>query len=252
LKLAAAALGNLLAGGGTAFRSAQIKVDMTYVQEGGWNKLTPDEQERGMAAYMAFTEALRKVRAPFPGPPRFSPTLEYHRCRAPWPDLLNVSLEARSLTRPLCQGSALAEAAPPPRRENMIRNVVYGIAMALLLIGGAARADDNDAADQKVAADKAAVAQDNAKVNADKTAVKSAHEQVVDDRQQLAKDRAAHDQTAVSADEAKVAADKSALKAAFQQEQADKKQRREDRHELRKDRREDRREDRGEARHDKH
>jgi hypothetical protein len=36
---------------------------MTYVQEGGWSKMTPAEQERGMAAYMAFTEALTKVGA---------------------------------------------------------------------------------------------------------------------------------------------------------------------------------------------
>ena len=36
---------------------------MTYVQESGWSKLTPAEQERGMAAYMAFTEALAKAGA---------------------------------------------------------------------------------------------------------------------------------------------------------------------------------------------
>ena len=36
---------------------------MTYVPEDGWNKLTPYEQERGMAAYMAFTEALAKAGA---------------------------------------------------------------------------------------------------------------------------------------------------------------------------------------------
>jgi hypothetical protein len=36
---------------------------MTYVQEGGWSKMTPAEQERGMAAYMAFTEALTKAGA---------------------------------------------------------------------------------------------------------------------------------------------------------------------------------------------
>jgi hypothetical protein len=33
---------------------------MTYVQEGGWTQLTPAEQQQGMAAYMAFTEALTK------------------------------------------------------------------------------------------------------------------------------------------------------------------------------------------------
>ena len=36
---------------------------MTYVREGGWGKLTPAEQEQGMAAYMAFTEALTKAGA---------------------------------------------------------------------------------------------------------------------------------------------------------------------------------------------
>ena len=36
---------------------------MTYVQEGEWSRLTPEQQERGMAAYMAFTEALAKAGA---------------------------------------------------------------------------------------------------------------------------------------------------------------------------------------------
>jgi len=36
---------------------------MTYVQEGGWGKLTPAEQEQGMAAYVAFTDALTKAGA---------------------------------------------------------------------------------------------------------------------------------------------------------------------------------------------
>ncbi|MDB5213497.1 MAG: hypothetical protein JWO86_1424 [Myxococcaceae bacterium] len=31
---------------------------MAYVQEDGWRKMTPAQQEQGMAAYMAFTEAL--------------------------------------------------------------------------------------------------------------------------------------------------------------------------------------------------
>ncbi len=34
-----------------------------YVQEREWSKMTPAEQERGMAAYMAFTEALTKAGA---------------------------------------------------------------------------------------------------------------------------------------------------------------------------------------------
>lgn len=34
---------------------------MLYVEEAGWSKLTKDEQERGIAAYMAYTEALKKA-----------------------------------------------------------------------------------------------------------------------------------------------------------------------------------------------
>ncbi|HEY0710694.1 MAG TPA: YciI family protein [Polyangia bacterium] len=34
---------------------------MIYVQEGGWEKLTPAQQEQGMAAYNAYTEALTKA-----------------------------------------------------------------------------------------------------------------------------------------------------------------------------------------------
>jgi hypothetical protein len=34
---------------------------MVYTQEGGWDKLTPAEQEKGMAAYQAYTEALKKA-----------------------------------------------------------------------------------------------------------------------------------------------------------------------------------------------
>ena len=36
---------------------------MLYSQEGGWSKLTKVEQEQGMAAYGAFTEALTKAGA---------------------------------------------------------------------------------------------------------------------------------------------------------------------------------------------
>src|SRR5271166_6255046 len=34
---------------------------MLYTEEGGWLKLTRAEQEQGMAAYNAFTEALKKA-----------------------------------------------------------------------------------------------------------------------------------------------------------------------------------------------
>jgi hypothetical protein len=36
---------------------------MSYVQEDGWNRLTQAEQQHGMAAYMAFTQALTKAGA---------------------------------------------------------------------------------------------------------------------------------------------------------------------------------------------
>ena len=34
---------------------------MSYVQEAGWSKLTKAEQEQGMAAYIAYTEAMTKA-----------------------------------------------------------------------------------------------------------------------------------------------------------------------------------------------
>src|SRR3977135_4414194 len=34
---------------------------MIHSEEGGWNKLTKAEQEQGMAAYNAYTEALKKA-----------------------------------------------------------------------------------------------------------------------------------------------------------------------------------------------
>ena len=34
---------------------------MIYVNEAGWSKLTRDEQEHGMAAYRAYSEALEKA-----------------------------------------------------------------------------------------------------------------------------------------------------------------------------------------------
>jgi hypothetical protein len=36
---------------------------MLYSDESGWSKMTPGEQEQGMAAYTAFTEALKKAGA---------------------------------------------------------------------------------------------------------------------------------------------------------------------------------------------
>lgn len=36
---------------------------MLYVTESGWSKLTPSEQEQGLAAYNAYTEALTKASA---------------------------------------------------------------------------------------------------------------------------------------------------------------------------------------------
>ncbi|HEY0712156.1 MAG TPA: YciI family protein [Polyangia bacterium] len=35
---------------------------MIYVQESGWGTLTPAQQEQGMAAYNAYTEALTKAK----------------------------------------------------------------------------------------------------------------------------------------------------------------------------------------------
>src|SRR5260370_38071036 len=34
---------------------------MNYVQEDGWTRLTKAEQEQGLAAYMAYSEALKKA-----------------------------------------------------------------------------------------------------------------------------------------------------------------------------------------------
>jgi hypothetical protein len=36
---------------------------MSYVQENGWNQLTNEQKKQGMAAYMAYTEALTKAGA---------------------------------------------------------------------------------------------------------------------------------------------------------------------------------------------
>jgi len=34
---------------------------MLYADENGWSNLTPDQQQQGMAAYTAYTEALKKA-----------------------------------------------------------------------------------------------------------------------------------------------------------------------------------------------
>ena len=46
---------------------------MLYVREGNWSKLTKAEQERGEAAYMAYTEALKKAGV-FAGGNRLQPS----------------------------------------------------------------------------------------------------------------------------------------------------------------------------------
>jgi hypothetical protein len=46
---------------------------MLYVQEKGWSKLTPAEQQQGVAAYMAYSEALSKAGA-LRGSNRLQPT----------------------------------------------------------------------------------------------------------------------------------------------------------------------------------
>src|SRR4030095_9554408 len=45
---------------------------LLYANEGGWNQLTPEQQEQGKAAYMAYGEALRKAGA-FVGSNRLEP-----------------------------------------------------------------------------------------------------------------------------------------------------------------------------------
>ena len=45
---------------------------LLYANEAGWNQLTPEQQEQGKAAYMAYGEALRKAGA-FVGSNRLKP-----------------------------------------------------------------------------------------------------------------------------------------------------------------------------------
>jgi hypothetical protein len=46
---------------------------MLYVNESGWNKLTQDEQQKGVAAYRAYGEALTKAGV-YKGSNRLQPT----------------------------------------------------------------------------------------------------------------------------------------------------------------------------------
>ena len=46
---------------------------MLYAEESGWNKLTKEQQEQGVAAYRAYTEALQKAGA-LKGSNRLQPT----------------------------------------------------------------------------------------------------------------------------------------------------------------------------------
>ena len=46
---------------------------MTYVNENGWSKMTPAEQQQGAAAYMGYGEALKKAGA-LVGSNRLQPT----------------------------------------------------------------------------------------------------------------------------------------------------------------------------------
>ena len=46
---------------------------LLYAEEGGWAKLTPDQQERGVAAYMAYSEALKGAGV-YKGSNRLQPT----------------------------------------------------------------------------------------------------------------------------------------------------------------------------------
>ena len=46
---------------------------MTYVNENGWSKMTPAEQQQGAAAYMAYGEALKRAGA-LVGSNRLQPT----------------------------------------------------------------------------------------------------------------------------------------------------------------------------------
>jgi hypothetical protein len=57
----------------------------------------------------------------------------------------------------------------------MMRKMLFGIVAGLLVFSVGVRAEDNDSADQKVAADKAKVESDIKAVNADKAKVKAAH-----------------------------------------------------------------------------
>ena len=46
---------------------------LLHVQESGWGQLTPEQQQQGLAAYMAYGEALRKANV-FVGSNRLKPS----------------------------------------------------------------------------------------------------------------------------------------------------------------------------------
>jgi hypothetical protein len=45
----------------SSWRIAMQYLLMLYSEEGGWNQLTKEQQDQGMAAYRAYTEALQKA-----------------------------------------------------------------------------------------------------------------------------------------------------------------------------------------------
>src|ERR1043165_9616585 len=56
----------------TRRRTSMQYLLLLYANEAGWNQLTPEQQEQGKAAYMAYGEALRKAGA-FVGSNRLKP-----------------------------------------------------------------------------------------------------------------------------------------------------------------------------------
>jgi hypothetical protein len=53
---------------------------MLYTEEGAWERMTPDQQQQGVAAYGAYTEALKKAGA-WLGSNRLRPTSTATRVR---------------------------------------------------------------------------------------------------------------------------------------------------------------------------
>jgi hypothetical protein len=56
---------------------------MLYVNESDWTKLSKAEQEHGVAAYTAYTEALTKSGV-LKGANRLQPSVRYHRAHHQW------------------------------------------------------------------------------------------------------------------------------------------------------------------------